>query len=360
MKLTINTSKLQDLVTKSMKGASNDKLIPITGLMAIQLKDNKLTLITTDATNYLYVYADKVAGEDFYAVVQTDIFSKLVSKLTCETVTLEKTDNNLTILGNGKYAIELPLNEDGQEITYPDPLSKELIPIEGVDINLSTIKLILNTAKPALADNLDIPCYTGYYVGDNIVATDTYKICGINVKMWDTPALISPEMMDLLSVFTDEKIRTTRDESTMILQSEDCAVYGKLMDTLNEFQITVINGLLDDKFNSSCVVAKDNLLQLLDRLNLFVATYDKNCIYLTFTRNGLQIESKQANSVETIEYLTSDNFVDFTCAIDIEMLRSQIKANNSDRIEIQYGKDNAIKIVDGNVTQVIALLEDDK
>ena len=63
MKLTINTSTIQNMVAKSMKGAPCNKMIPLTSLMAIELKDNVLTLITTDSTNYLYVREEKVAGE---------------------------------------------------------------------------------------------------------------------------------------------------------------------------------------------------------------------------------------------------------------------------------------------------------
>ena len=72
------------------------------------------------------------------------------------------------------------------------------------------------------------------------------------------------------------------------------------------------------------------------------------------------ITSKQANSSEVIKYIESDNFMDFTCCVDIEMLRSLIKANTGDSIEMQYGEDNAIKLTDGNVTQILALLEDDR
>ena len=88
MKMTITTSTMQNLVSKAMKGASNNKMIPLTGLMAIQLKDHLLTLITTDATNYLYVREDKVEGDDFYVVTQAEMFSKLIARLTCEKVSL--------------------------------------------------------------------------------------------------------------------------------------------------------------------------------------------------------------------------------------------------------------------------------
>lgn len=360
MKMTINTSTLQSMVAKAMKGASCNKMIPLTGLMAIELKGYTLTLITTDATNYLYVREEKVEGDDFYVVVQADMFAKLISKLTCEKVSLELKDNVLMVTGNGKYSIELPLDEEGELIKYPNPLAAKTFVGDSATINLSTIKLILNTAKAALADTLEVPCYTGYYVGDKVVATDTYKICGINIKLWDEPALVSPEMMNLLDIFTDEKISVYRNDNTMVFNSVNCTVYGTLMDSIDDYQIEAIDGLLEQGFESSCKVTKSALLQLLDRLSLFVSPYDKNGIYLTFTRDGLQIESKQANSIETIPYSESKDFRDFTCCVDIEMLHSQVKANTGDSITIHYGEDNAIKITDSNVAQVVALLEDER
>lgn len=360
MKLTVNTSALQNMVAKSMKGASCNKMIPLTSLMAIQLKDHKLTLVTTDATNYLYVMTDKIDGDDFYVVVQADMFSKLIARLTCEKVTMTLTDHALNVKGNGNYMIELPLDEEGELIVYPDPL-KKMGEIDSTDtINLSTVRLILATAKASLAETDEVPCYTGYYVGNSVVSTDTYKICGIDIPLFDEPALISPETMNLLDLLSDEKIEVARDGNTLVFSTPGCVVYGKTMDSIADFQIDVINNLLGQEFDSSCKVSKDALLQLLDRLALFVSAYDKNGIYLTFTREGLQIDSKQANSTELLPYSESSNFKDFTCCIDIEMFRSQVKANTASAIEIQYGEDNAIKIVDGNVTQVIALLEDDR
>lgn len=360
MKLTMNTSALQIMVAKAMKGSSCNKMIPITSLMAIELKDNRFTLITSDATNYLYITEEKVDGDNFYVVVQAEIFSKLISRLTCDKVTLELEDDKLVVIGNGTYSIELPLDEEGELIKYPDPVSKYNFPNEPEVINLSTIKLILNTAKVSLATTMEVPCYTGYYIGNDIIATDTCQICGIDIKLLSKPALISAETLDLLDVMTSEKIDVYYDGEIIIFHTPNCTVYGKVMDCIDDFQTDVIKGLLDESFSSACRVSKDAILQLLDRLSLFVGVYDKNGIYLTFTKDGLMIESKQANSSELIKYIDSDNFVDFTCCIDIEMLRSQIKATSNESVEIQYGLDNAIKLSDGNITQILALSEDDR
>ena len=106
MKLSIKTTILQEMVSRVIKGASQNKLIPLTSLMAIQLKSGKLTLITTDASNTLYIMQDKVEGDDFYCVMPVEQFSKLVSKMSSENITLLLDNNILTINGNGIYKID--------------------------------------------------------------------------------------------------------------------------------------------------------------------------------------------------------------------------------------------------------------
>lgn len=361
MKLTLKTEKLKEMVAKAVKGVGNNKLIPLTSLMAIELKDATLTLITTDATNYLYISEDKVVGEDFYVVVDANVFSKLISKMTCEDVTLEiKSDiTALQVKGNGTYKIELPLDENGEFIKYPDPVKKlDLSNATETTINRTTIQVILETVKPALAVTLENPCYTGYYIGDQVVATDTYKIASMDVKMFDKPRLISSEMLDLLAVIDTEKINAYLTDNDVVFSTPTCTVCGKLMEGIEDFAIDPIMGLVQTEFDSVCSVPKNALLQLLDRLSLFVGPYDKNAIHLTFTSQGLQVSSKATNGIEMINYISSENFKDFTCAIDIQMLINEVKAISNDVIEIHYGEDNAIKMIDGNITIIVALLED--
>lgn len=363
MQLTIKTEKLKDMVARSVKGVGDNKLIPLTSLMAIEVKENVLTLITTDATNYLYIIEDKVVADDFYVVVDANTFVKLISKMTCENVTLEVKSGIyvLEVKGNGNYRMELPLDENGEPIQYPDPKSNLDLSVDtraGV-VNRTTIQVILETVKPALAVTLENPCYTGYYMGKQVVATDTYKIASMDVELFKNPKLVSPELLDLLAVMNAEKISVDVIGNDVVYSSPDCVVCGKFMEGIEDYAIEAILGLVNTEFDSFCSIPKSALLQLLDRLSLFVGTYDKNAIYLTFTQNGLQVSSKAANGVEIINYVASENFKDFTCSIDIQMLTQEVKAISNDVIELYYGEDNAIKMTDGNITIIVALLEDD-
>ncbi len=356
--MKVNTTKLQEMVARAVKGASNNKLIPLTSLMAIKLKDNQLTMQTTDATNYLYITSE-VEGDDFYVVVPVEAFSKLIARLTCDTVTLQVTDDYLKVVGNGTYKIELPLDEDGSMIKYPDPVAS--IEEYTVDeyINLSTVQTILATEKSALAVTLENPCYTGYFAGNSVVATDTYKIASLSEKLFKTSKLISPEMMNLLAVMTADKIAVTEKDNTLIFKTDDCVVYGPTMEGIEDYAIDAITELVESEFPSMCRLSKLTMLQVLDRLSLFVGAYDKNGVYLTFTEDGLVITSKASSGTELIPYIENKDFIEYTCCIDITMLISQIKSQIGDVVELYYGDDTAIKMVDGNCTQVIALLEDE-
>ena len=357
MKLSINTDVFKDMVSRSTKGASCNKIMPITSMMAIQLSDNVLTLITSDASNYLYVRRDKVEGEDFYVTVPVDKFSKLIARMTCEKITLELKLNGLEVSGNGTYMIELP-DEEGELVKYPDPLSQVDDPISVGEIQATTIANIINTAKPSLAKTLEEPQYVNYYVGEKVAATDTAKMCVINTKVFDTSYLISPEMMDLLSLMTSEKISVDAKDNILIFSSPECVVYGPIMEGIEDYEIDSINALVEDTMTSCCKLSKSLLLQLLDRLSLFVNDLDEGAINLLFTKDGLMIKSKAESGSELIPYMESKGFRDFICMVDIQDLITQVKSQSSDSVEMYYGNDTVLKTVDGNVTQAICLLQE--
>lgn len=357
MKLQIKTEILKEMVSKSVKGASSNKLIPITQFMCIELKSGVLRLITTDASNYLYIKRDKVEGKDFYVTLEAETFSKLIARMTCENITLEVKDGVLKVTGNGTYNIALPMDENGDSVKFPDPLEGIKAKPLGT-INNSTIVSILNTAKPSLAKTLENPYYTGYYFGDWIVATDTEQICGIKTRVLPNDYLINPEMMDLLGVMTAEKVSVDGNDTYLIFTSPECTVYGPIMEGIEEYAIDAITELMESDFPSRCKFSKNSILQLLDRIALFVNPLDEHAVNLVFTKQGLVIRSKSTSGEELIPYTESENFAEFSAVIDIEYLRTQLKALTNEVVDLQYGREDAVKLVEGDVIQIISLLRE--
>lgn len=360
MNFTIKTTELQDMVGKAIKCTSNNKLIPLTSLLNIKVKDNILTLTTTDATNYFYVSKpDKVYCEDFEISVLADLFTKLVQKTTSENIEIIASEGLLKVKGNGTYTMELPLDENGNVIKFPSKLSEDFEALSGT-LKLSTVKSILNYNKPSLAVNMKAPSLTCYYCADKVVTSDSYKVCSTNIKVFDKPMLLTSTLVDLLGVMSEEDIMVTFTESDMVFRTSIETIYSPITPGVNTYPITAIDNLVNRDFTSSCKVSKSALLNILDRLSLFVSPYDKKGIYLTFTPEGIMCSSKKLSGEELIPYISSNNFADYTCCIDIDMLRSQVSTQEGEEIELGYGSDVAIKLTNKNIIQLVALIEDDR
>lgn len=356
-KMVIPTGKFQDMVARAAKGASENKLLPITSMMAIELKDNSLTLTTTDTANYLKVKADKVEGDNMYAVVSVDLFSKLIAKMTSETITITLTDNSLQVKGNGTYNLPLEMDEDGL-VQYPTYTFNKTG--EPETIHLTSVKNILSINKASVGKSIDAAFLCGYYIGDRVITTDGDVICFNDMKLFKEPALISQQMMNLLSLNTEEKINCWRDGGNFLFETPDVVIFGCSQDGIDMFPVEEITAYLDAEFGSMCKLPKLILQNVIDRLSLFIEPYDKNGAYFTFTKDGVKIHSKKSSSVEVIAYQESKAFSPFVCCVDIPLLREQIDANPGETIDIWYGEDAAIKMTSGKVTQVISLLEDEE
>lgn len=357
--LKLKTKVLQEMTQKAMKGASNNKILPLTSMLAIELKQNVLSLTTTDFSNYLEIRQDKVEGQDFYVVVQADMFSKLVGKLTTEEVTLTMDKNVLTIKSNGTYKLELPVDEDGQLVVFPEYRNIPQTP--AYSIKLATLKSILATNRASVAQDLTTPSLTGYYVDENgVLTSDSFVACHNKVIGMGGPFMFPFQVVELFNVLSAEDVNITVGETDVVVATPDVTIYGKLLMEKDNFPVDAINEYLQTSFTSSCKLPKEALLSILDRLSLFVGTYDKNEVYLTFTTDGIMVESKQGTGKEVIPYQESKNFQSFTCCIDIEILKSQIQAQQTEVLELFYGDDSAVKLTSGAIVQVVSLSEDDR
>lgn len=355
-KITIPAVKFQDMVARATKGASENKLLPITSMMCIEMKDHVLKLTTTDTANTLVVMSDKIEGDDLYAVVPVKQFSGLIAKTTSDSIKLVLKGNDLEVHGNGVHKISLPVDEDGI-VQFPQfVFDKEG---EGEVINLSSIKNVLDINKASVAKTIDTPCLCGYYLGEQVISTDEQTICFNDMKLTEEAYLVSPEMMELLALAKQEKITWWYKDGFFLFETEDMILHGAEHDGKDLFPAEDIMGYLDAEFSSRCRLPKIAIQGLIDRLALFIEPYDKNGAYLTFTKEGVKINSKKSNSDEMIAYLESDNFAPFVCCVDIPMLKGLIDANPGESIDIWYGNEACIKMTSGKVTQVIALLEDE-
>ena len=357
MKFTIKTEELQEMVGRVSQCVANNKLIPLTSLMSICVEDGTLVLATTDATNYYYAYSKSdISCEDFEVSVLADLFTKLIQKTTSEEITIETNNEVLTVVGNGTYTFELPLDETGV-IKFPKKdIDEKVGEIE--KITLTKIKEAISVNKASLANGMEYPILTTYYCGDCVVTSDRKKICRNASGMLTTPILISASVMELLNTVSSEDINVIKGKDAILFETDNEKIYAPITDEVSEFPISAIENFMSGEFVSKCKISRTAMLSVIDRLSLFVDAYDKKGIHLTFDTEGVLLSSKKSSGKELIKFIESENFAPYTCCIDIEMLRSQLASLVSDDIYLYYGSNIAIKLEDNNITQIVALLDE--
>jgi DNA polymerase III sliding clamp (beta) subunit (PCNA family) len=360
--MKIKTEILQEMVAKAIQGSSNNKLIPITSLIGIELKENILTLMTTDGSNQLRVIQNleneiQDVCQEFYTIVNAETFAKLVGKTTKEYIELSNNENYLEVKGNGTYKLEIPVNEDGEMIRFPK--GEQIEDTNAQQISIEKLKNILTSAKVSVAKTMEVPCLTGYYLSDKVVfATDRQVVCAFRDTLFDTPLLISDEMAELLQLLDGDYVTLYKQDNKLRFETNNVVISGKELEGKEIYPVQALENLISLEYGNTIKINKNDLIDVLDRMALFVNdNYDKNGVRLAFTKEALLIKSQKSNAQELIDAeATSDE--EFNCLIDITMLQAQIKTISTDTITICYGQDKSIKIIDGLATIIISLLDE--
>ena len=359
--LKISTAKFQDMISKAIKGVGNNKLIPRTTVIAIKVVNNVLTLMTSDDDNFLNV-SEEVESEDFYVAVQAEQFSKLVMRTTSEYISLDLVGDVLEVHGNGahKFPVEIDVNT-GTVVDYPDPVS-ELMAVQQQSIgkiDIHTVQTILGAVKPSIAISDEQPQYTNYYLGDVILATDTFKISCLTKKVTAGPILVSARLMDLLEVYKGATpMSIFKVANRLIFVGTNCTICGYAADGIDVFPVDKIMEYISDEYSNKCTLPKQPLLQLIDRLSLFVGAFDDGVVNIEFAEDGLHVSSQKSDSVEVIPYEESDIKEPTSGKVYLEMFKAQVKAQTTENVELYFGDGKSLKLVDFeiDVTSVVSLV----
>ena len=354
---TFSTEKLKQLVAYAVKGAGFDANITESMQLGIKVADSIISLSTTTGETYLRV-SDRCTADDMNITVDAEIFSKLISKITSDTVDIDLKGKVLEVVGNGKYKLELIPDEEGNTKVFPDKFKEQSELIGTIPAN--DVVTINSSIKASLSENIG-SIYSQYYVGDIVASTDRIMLSVLNKKYFDTAYLFSVEFMDLM-LLSCADVSIYKSEHTIVAiskPSENCeiAICAPVPDNTSDYDIESLTKFANLSAPAFCRVKKVDLINLLDRLSLFVNKFDEGAIKLHFTQDCIEVSSMASSGIERIEYTECKDIQDKEIKINIKRLNKQIKAYNSDLVDLSYGGDVCIKLVDGDISQIIALMK---
>lgn len=359
MKISIETSKFKTLINKAIKGAGKNRFIKYTNYVNIRVKNNVLTLITSDGNNFFYVNED-VTAEDFDIIVGIEKLAKLINQITAEIITLETKEVTtqeddiaekqyfLQITGNGEYNLELPINEE-----FDDPMAEFTINKAFGAVSTDIISKILTVNKPSLSQDVNKPELRGYYIHDKVITTDRYRFTVLNEKVFKKPVLITNTMMELLGVIDDEEVEIYVDQKVIVVKSDRYSIYGYALALAEEFPVDKMENLFKTEFNNLCVVDKKSIMDTLSRLSLFVDGIN-NSVQLDFKADYVKVSV--GDNYENVAYAEANEVTDFSCKVKINYLMSQISTLNEDKFTIKFGNERLIQMSTDSITQMLATL----
>lgn len=362
MEVKIKTAVLQDMMNKAVKGAGNDKAMPITQLMGIEAVDEHLCLTTTDGENFLTTF-DKAESitEPATFCVSAEMFSKLVLKTTSEFITLTLAKNVLKVKGNGTYTFPLSSDEEGDLISIPRVSLQGLEAVEILgEVDAKDFKEIYNIGKTALATNNAERVFTGFHLSkDGIVTSNGAKATLTRKKVTEKPLLLSNAFMALATLINSDKVKFHLHENKVFATGKGLAVCGVCMPELAEYPIESIMEFVGTEFKNNVKLNKTALSNILDRVGLFIGIYDKNGVCFNFGETGVIVADLHGAASELLK--TEGKIEPFTTTLDIQSLRDMLSVNPDEAISLDYGKKEAIRVSFGNTVQVLSTqLEEDE
>lgn len=367
--IKINTEGLKSIIAKSIKCCANNRMLPLTAMVRIEaFKDDEISLTTTNMRDFLKVTYSREGNFDevsvagaFDVVVNADKFLKLIQKTTSDYVSLDydAEHRSLKIIGNGKYVIETMVDEDGP-IDYPEKFSRTFGAMHSATLSPEDINVLLTSNRSAVANTVDEACYMGYFIdSDATLTSDRIKICKTPVALFEQPVLFAPTTIDMLELFKESgaKVSVSEKGDLSIVSPDAFSVklYSTPLEGIEDFAADTINELTDIAFTSFCKLRKNDFINSLERLSIFVGAYDQNEINISFTPEALILSNKSSSGGETLEYTQSEGFEEFSSKIELPMLLSAIKSLSADAVELWYGQPNAVKLVDGDIIQILSL-----
>lgn len=173
--MIIRTEKLQPACSKLLPAVDSSAIAEITDVLELKASGKILYINVTNREYFAQVKIELDDVVDFHATVSANLFLRLVSQITTETVELNVAETTLKMKANGSYDIPLIFDND------------KLMELPAIEINNVTTELtvesdilqsILNyNSKELMKDLILQPVQKMYYIDQEGCITFTTGAC---------------------------------------------------------------------------------------------------------------------------------------------------------------------------------------
>ena len=372
--MIIRTELLQDSCAKILSAVDSNVLSAVTETLEITAKDNVFTMAVTNREYFVEVKMDIEVKEELHATVNANLFLRLISKVTSETIELMNDGNSLHIKCNGNYT--LPLIYDGDSLMVLPRINIESVN-ETLDVESSILhSLVSYNSKELSKGTISKPVQRLYYFDKNGAITFTSGACvnKFDVNM-TSKLLLSDKLVKLFKLFKDSKVKMIighnsigNDSYATVVKFEApgieiSAVLNSDESMFVSFPVDAIRGRADAVYPMTASINKDTLAQAIDRLMLFSHTSANDSAFTTirmnFNPNGVTLSDHLGVNSEEVPYSKEVTGIDtYSALIDSNDLTKTLLSCTNQLVTFSFGNNSAFMLSEGMVRWILPECQD--
>lgn len=369
--LIIRIEDIQQACGKILAAVDSNSLSVLTETLQIKTENKKLYISVTNREYLAKVKVDIPDDVEFVATVNANLFLKLVSQITTDTIELSIADSILILKGNGVY--KLPLIFNGDELLELPEITIDNPTVE-FDIDSNILLSIIQYNAPQLKmGQASHPMQKMYYVDETGAITFIAGAC-VNDFELEKPVkmLLNDRLVKLFKLFKGEKVHFTMGMDAItdeIIQTKvrfttpDVSITSILScdDTmLKTFPVDSIRSRANADYTHSVKVNKDQFLQTINRLLLFSSANSAKDVIkpiseFKFDKDHVVVFDTRGENKEEVWYSNSSADLDDTydTLIDLNDLKMTLETCSDTYVTLKFGDSTAIVVEHGNVKNVI-------
>ena len=370
--MIIKTIEIKDVANKILAAVDSNELSEVTETLQLKVMNETLYVSVTNREYYAQVKLTVGQGFDgFHSAVNANLFLKLISQITTESVDLTVKDTYMEVKGNGVY--KLPLIFDNDKIMELPKIDINNITTE-MDVDAENLNSILQyNSKQLNVGTISKPIQKLYYLDDKGAVTFTTGAC-VNTFALEKPIniLLNNRLVKLFKLFKTGSVKLTLGydaisddviQTKVKFESNDIILTAILScdDTmLKAFPVNMVRGRAENIYPYSINLNKDAFLQTINRLLLFSSGFGAKEIikpYATFnfTKDKVTVWDVRKENCEDITYISCDspNLDLYEAIFDLTDLKATLESCTEQYLTMCFGDNAAMVIKRGTIANVI-------
>lgn len=369
--MILKTKDFKEAANKILLASDSDKNVTCLELVT---KESNLYLNVTNKEFYVSVKFPLAEPIAFRAVVNADLFLKLVSALTTEEFSLDIVDNYV-LMKAGKCEYKIPMIYVNEDLLTLPVITLQNKTVE-MPIKLDILQSILNINSKELlkVKNIDVnELQKLYFIDENGCFTFTTGAC-LNAFHLDKPIkiLLNDRIVKLFKLFkTDVIFALAKDSDTtgnIVTKVSFIAddVYVAALITSDDKLINGMEGpcnmtknYISEKYDYSLALSTAELSSAIQRLMLFTKQSDSSTtntympIDAKIVDNAITLSDKYGNSETVSAKNELANKTEYDFKFNMNDLKLVLDSTKTDTITFNCGNHRSIFLSRGTVYNII-------